>query len=61
MKARKTNSSQKDEAQRASKQAKVGQKGIERRSDLQAEPSVWLLAPVLDVAPLLADASIKDF
>ena len=61
MKARKTNSSQKDEAQRASKQAKVGQKGIEKRSDPQAQPSTWLLAPMLDVAPLLADTSIKDF
>ena len=43
------------------KQAKVVQRDTERRGDIQAEPSAWLPAPMLDGAPLLADASIRDF
>lgn len=61
MEAGKTHSSQEDKAQRAAKQAKVGQKGTERRSDPQVKPSSWLPAPMLDGALLLADTSIRDF
>ena len=43
------------------KQAKVVQRDTERRGDIQAKPSAWLPAPMLDRAPLLADASIRDF
>lgn len=43
------------------KQAKVVQRDNERRGDIQAEPSAWLPKPMLDGAPLLADASIRDF
>ena len=57
----KTHPFQENEAQRVAKQAKVGQKGAERRSNIQAEPSAWLLVPMLDGTPLLADASIRDF
>ena len=57
----KTHPSQEHEAQRVAKQAKVGQKGAERRGNIQAEPSAWLLALMLDGTPLLADASIRDF
>ena len=51
----------KDEAQRASKQAKTGQRGIEKRSDPQIRPPTWLLAPMLNGEPLLANTSICDF
>ena len=37
------------------------QRDTERRGDIQAEPSAWLPKPMLDGAPLLADASIRDF
>ena len=37
------------------------QRDTERRGDIQADPSAWLPVPMLDRAPLLADASIRDF
>ena len=57
----KTHPSQEDEAQRTAKQAKVGQKGAEQRVDLQVTPPVWTPTPILDKAPLPANASIRDF
>ncbi|KAK9995603.1 hypothetical protein SO802_020289 [Lithocarpus litseifolius] len=57
----KTHPSQTDEAQRVAKQAKVGQKDAEKRSDPQVEPAAWLPAPMLDGAPMPANASIRDF
>ena len=50
IKAQKTHSSQKDEAQRVAKQAKVGQRGTERKSKPPAEPSTWLPTLILDGA-----------
>ena len=50
-----------DEVQRAPKQAKMGQRGAEKRSDLQMEPPAWLPTPMLNGEPLLADASIRNF
>ena len=50
-----------DEVQRASKQAKTGQREAEKRSDLQVGPLVWLSAPMLNGEPLLANASICNF
>ena len=50
-----------DEAQRASKQAKTGQKGVEKRSDPQIGPLAWLPALMLNRESLLANASIHDF
>ena len=50
-----------DEVQRAPKQARVGQRGAKKRSDPQMGPSAWLPSPMLDVKPLLTDASICDF
>ncbi|KAL0015419.1 hypothetical protein SO802_002488 [Lithocarpus litseifolius] len=46
---------------RVAKQAKVEQKGTEKRSDPQVEPIAWLLALMLDGGPTLANASIRDF
>ena len=53
--------SQEDEAQRAAKKIKIGQKGVEGRSEPQDAPPAWLPAPMLDGAPLLATASIREF
>ena len=50
-----------DKVQRAPKQAKVRQKGDEKRSNPQMGPTAWLLTPMLDGEPLLADASIRNF
>ena len=61
MKVGKTQPSHEDEAQRAAKQAKVGQKGVEKRSDPQVAPQAWLPASMLDGVPLPASASIRDF
>ena len=57
----KNHPSQEEEAQKATKQVKMGQKGAKRRSELEAAPLVWLPTPMLDGAPLLANASIRDF
>ena len=50
-----------DEIQRASKQAKTGQREVEKRSGPQVGPLGWLPAPMLKGEPLLANASICDF
>ena len=54
-----------DEVQRASKQAKMGQRGTkrgaEKRSDPQVRPLAWLPTPMLNRELLLANASIHDF
>ena len=57
----KNHPSQEDKAQKATKQVKMGQNGAKRRSEPQVVPLVWLPTPMLDGAPLLANASIKDF
>jgi len=57
----KTHPSLEDEAQRAAKQVKVGQKGVKRRNEPQDAPPTWLPAPMLEGDPLLANPSIKDF
>ena len=57
----KTHPSQEDEAQKVAKKIKMGQKGAERRSKPQDVPPAWLPATMLDRAPLLATASIRDF
>ena len=65
MGARKSVPPLEDEVQRASKQAKTGQKGTERvaekRSDPQVGPPTWLPDPMLNGEPLLPPASIHDF
>ena len=65
MGARQTLPSREDEVQKAPKQAKTRQRGIERvvekRSNPQVGPSAWLPAPMLNGEPLLASASICDF
>ena len=43
------------------KLSKVGQRGAERKSDPSTAPPTWTLAPMLDGAPLLANASIRDY
>ena len=61
MEAGQTLPSREDEVQRASKQAKTGQREAEKRSDPQVGPLAWLSAPMLNGEPLLANASICDF
>ena len=51
----------KEEAQRAAKQQKVGHRGPEKRIDPLPEPQAWLPAPMLNGAPLMDNASIRDF
>ena len=50
-----------EEIQRASKQAETGQRGAEKRSNLQVGPLAWFPTPMLNGEPLLANASIRDF
>ena len=50
-----------DEAQRAAKQQKVGHKGPKRKVNPLLKPQVWLLAPMLNEAPLMDNASIRNF
>ena len=54
-----------DDVQKASKQARTGQRGTERGAKKRSDPHVgslaWLLAPMLNGEPLLANASIRDF
>ena len=50
-----------NEAQRAAEQQKVGHIGPEKRVNFLPEPQTWLLAPMLNVAPLMDNASIRDF
>ena len=54
-----------DDVQKASKQARTGQRGTKRdakkRSDLQVGSQAWLSIPMLNGEPLLANASICDF
>lgn len=61
MGARKTLPPHEDKAQRVAKQAKVGKRGIEKRSDPQVRPLAWLPASILNGEPLLANSSIRDF
>ena len=50
-----------DEAQRAAKQQKVGHKGPKRKVNPLLKPQVWLPTPMLNGAPLMDNASIRDF
>ena len=50
-----------EDSQRAAKQQKVEHIGPEKRVDPLPEPQAWLLAPMLNGAPLMDNASIKDF
>lgn len=43
------------------KHAKVGKKGAKKRSDPQVGPLAWLLAPMSNGEPLLANTSIRKF
>ena len=61
MEARKTLPLRRDEVQRASKQAKTGQRKAKKRSDPRVGPPAWLPAPMLNGEPLLANASICNF
>ena len=49
------------EAQRAAEQQKVGHIGPEKRVNFLPEPQIWLTALMLNVAPLMDNASIRDF
>ena len=51
----------KEEAQRAAKQQKVGHRGPKKRVDPLPEPQAWLPAPMLNGAPLMDNASMRDF
>ena len=61
VKVGKTHPSQKDEAQKVVKQAKVRQKCAKKRSDPQIAPPAWTPTLMLDRAPPPASASIRDF
>ena len=50
-----------EEAQQAAKQQKVRHKGPEKRFDPLPEPQAWLPTPLLNEAPLMDNASIRDF
>ena len=53
-----------DEAQRATKQQKIGQtwqRGLERKDNQPPKPQAWLLALMLNGEPLRDNASIRDF
>ena len=50
-----------EEAQRAAKQQKVKHKGPEKRVDPLPEPQAWLPTPMPNGAPLMDNASIRDF
>ena len=51
----------KEEAQRAAKQQKVGHKGPKKRVESLPKTQAWLPAPMLNEAPLMDNASIRDF
>lgn len=59
--ARQTLPPHEDEAQKVAKHAKVGKKGAKKRSDPQVGPLAWLLAPMSNGEPLLANTSIRKF
>ena len=61
MGARQTLPPHEDEAQKVAKHAKVGKKGAKKRSDPQVGPLAWLLAPMSNGEPLLANTSIRKF
>ena len=53
-----------DEAQRVTKQQKIGQtwqRGLERKDNQPPKPQAWLLALMLNSEPLRDNASIRDF
>ena len=52
---------QEEEAQRATKQVKIGPKGAERRGETQDAPPAWFPTPMLNGESLLATASFRDF
>ena len=50
-----------NEAQRASKQLKIGHHGQEKEVAAQSAPQAWLPAPMLHGEPLMDNASLRDF
>ena len=64
MEARKTHSSNEEEAHRPTKQLKIGpapNQGPEMGEVQQSEPRAWLPTPMLGGEPLTDDASIRDY
>ena len=49
------------ELQKGVEQARVTQTLVDRRGDSQVEAPTWAVALVLDEAPLLANALIRNF
>ena len=54
-------SREEDEAQRASKQLKIGHHGQEKEVAAQSAPHAWLPTPILHEEPLMDNASFRDF
>ena len=61
MEAEKSCLSPENEAQRAAKQQRVEHRGLEKRVESLPEPQAWFSAPMLNEAPLMDTASIRDF
>ena len=59
MEVEKSRPTPEEEVQRATKQQKVGHRGLEKR--VVPEPQAWLPAPMLNGAPLMDNASIRGF
>ena len=61
MEVEKSHPTPEEEVQRATKRQKVGHRGSEKRVDPLLEPQAWLPASMLNGAPLMDNASIRDF
>ena len=61
MEVEKSRPTPEEEVQRAAKQQKVGHMGSMKKVDPLPKPQAWLLAPMLNRAPLMDNASIRDF
>jgi len=61
VKVERSRPSSEEDSQQAVKQQKVGHMGPEKRVDPLPEPQAWLPAPMLNRAPLMDNASIRDF
>ena len=58
---RSSSSQEEDEAQRASKQLKVGHQDQGKEVTTHSEPLAWLLTLMLHREPLMDNASLRDF
>ena len=58
---RSRSSQEEEEARRLSKQLKVKHQGQDKEIDTWPEPQAWLPAPMLHGAPLMDNASLRDF